>query len=229
MVPDTEHIDVAIESAGVELSSTLGLPAAPRGLVLFAHSCSSGRFSSRSRYVAGALEEAGFATLLVDLLTASEDLEDALTGRLRGDGRLLAERLAGATDWATRACFASLSLGYLGSGSGAAAALIADARSPGRVQAIVCRGGRPDLAGGSLRDVRAPTLLLAGSADAATLQRCREALAGLQCSAALRLIPDATQLFEEPGALAAVAAEATAWFRQHLRVSAAAPAPAAAR
>jgi putative phosphoribosyl transferase len=221
-----EHIDVAIESAGVELSANLGLPAAPRGLVLFAHSCSAGRFSSRSRYLAGVVEEAGFATLLVDLLTDAEDLEDALTGRLRADVRLLADRLADATEWAARACFGSLPLGYVGAGSGAAAALVADARSPGRVQAVVCRGGRPDLARDVLRDVRAPTLLLAGSADAAALRHCREALAGLHCPTALRVIPGATQLFEEPGVLAAVGDEASGWFRQHLRVNPAVPARA---
>ncbi len=229
MAIETEHLDVVIPTAGVELSATLGLPAAPRGLVLFVHGSASERFSSRQRFVAGTLETASFATLLVDLLTPIEDLEDAVTAHLRFDVRLLAERLAGACDWATRASLGSLPLGYFAAGTGAAAALMADARSPGRVQAIVSRGGRPDLAGGALRHVRAPVLLLVAGADPEMMRVNQEALPRLGAGAELRVIPGASQLFEEPGALTAVAAEASTWFRRHLSASSAiAPAMAMA-
>jgi dienelactone hydrolase len=234
MVLETEHLEVAIPSAGVELSATLGLPAAPTGFVLLAHVSGCGRFSSRNRFVAGTLEEAGFATLLVDLLTPEEDLEDVRTSQLRFDVGLLGERLAGVVAWAQKACLSSLPLGLFAVDAGAAAALLADARSPGRLAAIVCRSGRTDLAGGALAQVRAPTLLVVGGTDPEAMRLGQEALSQMGATAELRVIPTAGHLFEEPGALAALAAEAAAWFRSHLHASAvpaatAAPSPSRAR
>jgi dienelactone hydrolase len=208
---------VRIAAGGIALEATLGRPAEPRGVVLFAHGSGSSRHSPRNRYVAEALVEAGFATLLLDLLTADEERMDAVTGRLRFDIGLLAVRLAAATDWvAGEPSLAGLRVGYFGASTGAAAALVAAAERPDRVAAVVSRGGRPDLAGVALTRVRAPTLLIVGGRDYPVLGLNRQALALLAGPARLEIVPGATHLFEEPGALAAVARLARAWFEEHL-------------
>ncbi len=197
--------------------ASLGMPERPIGLVVFAHGSGSSRWSPRNRRVAATLRAGGLATLLVDLLTSEEEALDAATGALRFDIGLLADRIRAVTEWlivqpATR----SLHLGYFGSSTGAAAALVAAAEMPEIVSAVVSRGGRPDLAGPVLAEVRAPTLLVVGGADEVVLELNREALARLRCPKQLVVIPGATHLFEEPGALERVAELARDWFTAHL-------------
>jgi putative phosphoribosyl transferase len=164
-------------------------------------------------YVADVLENAGLATLLMDLLTPAEEREDERTARLRFDIALLGERLIGAVDWlATNGETAGLPVALFGASTGAAAALIAAAARPERVAAVVSRGGRPDLAGRALAEVRAPTLLIVGSHDTQVVELNQQALAQLTCEKQLVLVPGATHLFEEPGALEQVAHLATRWF-----------------
>jgi pimeloyl-ACP methyl ester carboxylesterase len=184
---------------------------------LFAHGSGSSRFSPRNRFVAAALNEGGLGTLLFDLLTAQEERLDAATAELRFDIDLLAQRLIAATDWVLdRGALQSLSLGYFGSSTGAAAALIAAGRRPDAVRAIVSRGGRPDLAGSDLSFVRAPTLLIVGGSDHGVIELNESAIVELRnCEAELRVVPGATHLFEEPGALDQVAALARDWFVRH--------------
>lgn len=206
-------MDVVISAAGVSLSGDLGVPDRPRGMVLFAHGSGSSRLSPRNRYVADVLEGRGFATLLFDLLT---EAEAAVRARVF-DIPLLAERLSMATDWVgQRAELEKLPLGYFGASTGAAAALVAAARSPGKVAAIVSRGGRPDLAGQWLEKVTAPTLLIVGGNDFGVLDLNRDAAKRLRGTAKLEIVPGAGHLFEEPGALEKVAELATAWFESHL-------------
>ncbi len=208
---------VKILAAGIPLDGDLRVPGGARGLVLFAHGSGSSRKSPRNQYVAGVLNEGHLATLLMDLLTADEEAEDLITGHLRFDIPLLAERVVGATDWLqqnpeTRA----LATGYFGASTGAAAALSAAAVRPQVVRAIVSRGGRPDLAGGALPDVRAPTLLIVGGHDELVIRMNQDALAQLRVENKLQIIPGATHLFEEPGALNQVAVLARGWFEKHL-------------
>jgi pimeloyl-ACP methyl ester carboxylesterase len=219
--------EVKLSIGRIALEGTLTLPAGARGLVLFAHGSGSSRFSPRNRFVAAALNQGGLATLLFDLLTADEEALDARTGALRFDIDLLAERLVAATDWVLeRPELQPLAPGYFGSSTGAAAALIAAVRRPEVVQAIVSRGGRPDLAGSALELVRAPTLLIVGGDDGPVIELNRQALRQLRCEAELRIVPGATHLFEEPGALEEVAALALDWFTQHLLPAARATQPA---
>jgi putative phosphoribosyl transferase len=209
--------EVSIPVDGGAISGTLVVPAGARGVVLFAHGSGSSRFSVRNRFVAGELRAAGLATLLMDLLTPEEEAIDRITAELRFDIDLLAERVQAATTWlAHAAATARLRVGYFGSSTGAAAALIAAAAQPGAVGAVVSRGGRPDLAGDALERVRAPTLLIVGGDDEVVLELNREALARMTCERALRVIPGATHLFEEPGALEEVARLARDWLRDHL-------------
>ena len=203
---------ISFESRGARLEGTLVAPEEARGIVLFAHGTGSSRFSPRNRFVAEQLNAAGLATLLIDLLTAEEEQAERLTGHLRFDIDLLAERLLAATD----AEESGLPLGYFGASTGAAAALVAAAERPERVRAVVSRGGRPDLAGEALRRVRAPTLLIVGGDDRQVLELNRLALARLEAEAELEIVPGATHLFEEPGALEQVAQLARAWFERHL-------------
>jgi dienelactone hydrolase len=219
--------DVEIRCGSAGLGATLSRPEGASGLVLFAHGSGSSRWSPRNRFVASVLQEAGLATLLLDLLTPAEEAVDRVTAGLRFDIPLLADRLAVATDWARHSELGTLSLGYFGSSTGAAAALLADARRPGVVAAIVSRGGRPDLVGRDLPRVQAPTLLLVGGRDDQVLALNRLALAALRAPAELRVVPGATHLFEEPGALEWVASHAAQWFRQRL-VTTPAAAPGAA-
>lgn len=202
----------------VVLHGDLSLPAGARGIVLFAHGSGSSRHSSRNRFVAHELNRAGLATLLLDLLTAEEEQVDAQTAELRFDIGLLAERLASATDWvAQQDDTGTLRVGYFGASTGGGAALVAAAERFNVVRAVVSRGGRPDLAGKALPHVRAPTLLIVGGNDAPVIGMNREAMGRMRCEARLEIVPRATHLFEEPGALERVAALATDWFRRYLR------------
>ena len=203
----------------VTLAGDLALPDDARGVVLFAHGSGSSRFSSRNRYVAGELNAAGLATLLVDLLTPDEEAEDRYTAHLRFDVGMLAERLVGAVAWLRRnPGTAVLPVGIFGASTGGGAALVAAARLPGEVAAVVSRGGRPDLAGGALPDVRAPTLLIVGGDDVPVIGMNEEAMARMPRDTEVRLeiVPGATHLFEEPGALEEVARLAAEWFGRHL-------------
>jgi putative phosphoribosyl transferase len=188
------------------------VPEAAGGLVLFAHGSGSSRLSPRNRYVAQMLQQAGLATLLMDLLTSPEEAFDAHTGALRFNIEFLARRLVDATRWALdQPETSTLPVGYFGASTGAAAALVAAADLPNTVRAVVSRGGRPDLAGDALKRVVAPTLLIVGSRDTEVLELNRGALADLAGEKRLEIVPGATHLFEEPGTLAAVAELAKDW------------------
>jgi putative phosphoribosyl transferase len=207
---------VHIPAGEALLAGDLHVPASPRGMVLFAHGSGSSRHSPRNRFVAQALQQAGLATLLLDLLTETEEPLDRLTGELRFHIALLTRRLLYAVDWIGRQpALAPLSLGCFGASTGAAAALAAAAQSPA-IATVVSRGGRPDLAGSSLSRVRVPVLLLVGAADREVLDLNRQAAARLRTESALEIIPGATHLFEEPGALEQVALLARDWFRGYL-------------
>jgi dienelactone hydrolase len=211
--------EVRVKSGSVSLGGSLVVPAAARGAVLFAHGSGSGRHSRRNRFVAQELQAAGLATLLVDLLTEEEEAEDQYTAHLRFDIRLLANRLISATDWLVNDRRTSgLSVGYFGASTGGGAALVAAAQQPQRVGAVVCRGGRPDLAGDALPAVRAPTLLIVGGDDEPVIGLNEQALARLGTPIKqLVVVPGATHLFEEPGKLETVAGLAADWFIRHLQ------------
>jgi putative phosphoribosyl transferase len=201
----------------IRLGATLAVPERPRGIVLFAHGSGSSRFSRRNHYVASVLQFDGIATLLMDLLTPGEEEAERFTRHLRFDIELLADRLAAAMHWVSRQSeTASLPLGLFGASTGAAAALVAAARDPARVAAVVSRGGRPDLATEALGEVRAPTLLIVGGADEVVVDLNRDALASLRCEKRLEIVPGASHLFEEPGALEQVALLAARWFEERL-------------
>jgi putative phosphoribosyl transferase len=207
---------VEISADGVRLAGDLVLPPDARAVVVFAHGSGSGRFSPRNRAVAGVLNRAGLATLLLDLLTAGEEL-DLRTRHLRFDVALLGRRVIATIDWlASDATTKELPVGCFGASTGAAAALIAAAERPERVGAVVSRGGRPDLAGEALGRVSAPTLLIVGGNDPEVLRLNQRALTALAGEARLEIVPGATHLFEEPDALARVAVLARNWFMQHL-------------
>jgi dienelactone hydrolase len=208
---------VSIGLVKATLVGNLGLPAHASGIVLFAHGSGSSRFSPRNQFVAETLQSHGIATLLMDLLTTSEEEVDRRTAQLRFNIRLLARRLVGATTWTLRQPdLRGLSVGYFGASTGAAAALVAAAQLSRTVAAVVSRGGRPDLAGNALGSVRAPTLLIVGGNDEAVVDLNERALAELGCSERkLVVIPGATHLFEEPGALEEVASVAAGWFSGH--------------
>jgi pimeloyl-ACP methyl ester carboxylesterase len=199
------------------LEGDLVLPEAPSGIVLFAHGSGSSRHSPRNRQVAASLNQAQLGTLLVDLLTPAEERLDLLTAEHRFDINLLARRLIGVIDWLRRGPAESLPIGLFGASTGAAAALVAAAARPEDVGAVVSRGGRPDLAGPALPQVRAPTLLIVGGADPVVLELNHQAFELLQTEKQLVVIPGATHLFEEPGALQEVARLAADWFTKHLR------------
>ena len=211
--PSTNAQAVQIPSNGLTLQGDLTIPESARGIVLFAHGSGSSRLSPRNRYVARELQKAGLATLLMDLLTREEEEIDAHTAALRFDIELLASRLLQATQWVTsQQNTASLRIGYFGASTGAAAALVAAAEIPDLVAAIVSRGGRPDLAGEALRRVLAPTLLIVGGNDWTVLELNRKAFAELPGEKRLEIVPGASHLFEEPGALETVAKLARNWF-----------------
>ena len=221
-----EH-PVRIEAGGVALDGDLAIPPRAGGVVLFAHGSGSGRHSPRNRAVAGALRAAGLATLLVDLLTLDEEAIDRRTAHLRFDIRLLAERLVGATDWLRQdPTTRGLRVGYFGASTGGGAALVAAAHRPDAVGAVVSRGGRPDLAADALPLVRAPTLLIVGGEDHPVIALNEAAFVQLRAEKTLEIVPGATHLFEEPGALEQVAALAAEWFVRHLSGEAGTAAPA---
>jgi pimeloyl-ACP methyl ester carboxylesterase len=208
---------VRVRAGRVTLEGDLQIPEGAVGVVLFAHGSGSSRHSTRNRYVAGQLQSAGLATLLIDLLTLEEEAVDQHTAHLRFDIPLLAERLVAATRWlgedpSTR----SLSVGYFGASTGAAAALVAAATIPERVGAVVSRGGRPDLADEALPRVTAPTLLIVGGRDLAVLDLNRIAMARMTAVTRLEIVPGATHLFEEAGTLEIVAHLARDWFLRYL-------------
>jgi putative phosphoribosyl transferase len=210
------HEAVRIAVGTVMLDGDLDRPPGTSGIVLFAHGSGSSRHSPRNRQVADHLQRAGLGSLLVDLLTADEEQLDLRSREFRFDIGLLARRLAGAIDWLTARFGAALRLGLFGASTGAAAALVAAAERPDRVAAVVSRGGRPDLAGPALAQVRAPTLLIVGGADTQVLALNRRAMGGLSAPNRLEVVPAAGHLFEEPGALDQVARLATGWFVGHL-------------
>lgn len=207
---------VTIPCAGIVLAGEFGIPEHPAGIIAFVHGSGSSRTSPRNRFVAEAMQQRGFATLLFDLLTPAEAHRDALDATLRFDVDFLADRLVSVTDWLIpqRVEFASR-IGYFGASTGAAAALLAAARRPNVIRAIVSRGGRPDLAGSALAQVRAPTLLLVGGHDHGVIE-LNEAAAARLPRGSLQIIPGATHLFEEPGALERVAESAGDWFQRYL-------------
>ncbi len=208
---------VRVAAGPVMLEGDLAVPPGARGIVLFAHGSGSSRFSPRNRAVAAALREAGLATLLIDLLTSQEEALDAYTAQYRFDIRLLADRLGHATVWlGQEPTTRGLPLGYFGASTGAAAALIAAAEHPDVVRAVVSRGGRPDLAGPYLSRVQAPTLLIVGGNDVPVIELNRQAAAQLRAEHQLVIVPGATHLFEEPGALEEVARLARDWFLRYL-------------
>jgi putative phosphoribosyl transferase len=207
-----------IPAAGESLEADIVVPDAARGVVLFAHGSGSSRHSPRNQFVAHELQGAGLATVLVDLLTAEEERRDYLTGELRFNISLLADRVVAMTDWLVEhQPTAGLGVGLFGASTGAGAALVAAANRPHSVQAVVSRGGRPDLAGNFLRLVRQPTLLIVGENDAQVIELNRKAMTELRGPTRLEIVPGATHLFEEPGALQHVARLATDWFLAHLK------------
>jgi putative phosphoribosyl transferase len=208
---------VRIAAGSVVLEGNLQIPPTPKGVVLFAHGSGSSRHSPRNRFVARELFGVGLATLLMDLLTADEEAVDMFTARLRFDIELLAERLVAATDWlASNQPTGNLRIGYFGASTGAAAALVAASRRTREIGAIVSRGGRPDLADAVLDQVRAPTLLIVGGNDEPVISMNRDAYDKLSVEKRMEIVPHATHLFEEPGALEEVSRLAGEWFVSHL-------------
>jgi putative phosphoribosyl transferase len=208
---------VRLDLPGVALNGDLSLPAEVHGLVVFAHGSGSSRLSARNRAVAESLQHRHLATLLLDLLTEHEDAVDARTAEFRFDISLLGERVVAALDWAQmQPPTSSLPLGLFGASTGAAAALIAATQRPAFVRAVVSRGGRPDLAEASLEQVAAPTLLIVGGLDHIVIDLNRQALAQLHAPKELQIVPGATHLFVEPGALHRVAQLAGDWFTRYL-------------
>ena len=209
--------EVEICAGRAVLSGSLNIPEDASALALFAHGSGSSRHSPRNQFVARTLNEAGLATLLFDLLTQEEDAIDMQTRELRFNIHLLAERLVHATKWAkqyedTR----DLRIGYFGSSTGGAAALVAAVDVPQDVGAVVSRGGRPDLAGEALPKVQAPTLLIVGGNDDIVIELNEQARDRMRCEVKLEIIPGATHLFEEPGTLEKVATLASDWFAKHI-------------
>ncbi len=218
---DERQIEIGL--GRTTLKGDLRTPPGALGVVLFAHGSGSGRHSPRNRAVAASLNDAGLATLLIDLLTPAEERIDITTGHLRFDIGLLAIRVIAAIDWLTAyEGTRGLAIGCFGASTGAGAALVAAAERPQQIAAVVSRGGRPDLANGALHRVEAPTLLIVGGNDHPVIEMNRTAMTRLSAEAAIEIVPGATHLFEEPGALEAVARLAAGWFTGHLRAAAAA-------
>jgi putative phosphoribosyl transferase len=210
-------IETRFPAGQVMLDGSLTLPARPSGVVLFAHGSGSSRFSPRNNFVARVLNDAGLGTLLFDLLTEDEEAIDLRTGRLRFDIALLSQRLVAATDWLlAQPEISGAAIGYFGSSTGGAGALVASVERPEAVRAIVCRGSRTDMAARTLTEVTAPTLLVVGEADTDVLAWNRESFAQLRAEKRLEVISGATHLFEEPGTLEEVARLAAAWFLDRL-------------
>ena len=212
------QVALRIPAHTATLNADLSLPASASALVLFAHGSGSSRFSPRNRHVAGFLNDSGLATVLADLLTPAEETVDERTRQLRFDIELLADRLVAVTDWlAAQPKMRRLPIGHFGASTGAGAALVAAASRPDAIHAVVSRGGRPDLAGDALGQVRAPTLLIVGGDDVPVIGMNQRALDQLGGEKQLVIVLGATHLFEEPGTLDEVARLARAWFKRHLR------------
>jgi len=218
--PEAEHVAIRVPAGKVELAADLSLPQEAAGLVVFAHGSGSSRHSPRNRHVADVLNHGLIGTILIDLLTEDEETVDLRTAELRFDIDLLVGRLTAITDWiGKQKHLAQLGLGYFGASTGAAAALGAAAARPDVVRAVVSRGGRPDLAGLALPRVVVPCLFIVGGHDPAVVELNRAAIAQLPPGTERRLeiVPGATHLFEEPGALGKVAQLAREWFQRHLK------------
>lgn len=214
---NVREMGVHLPLGKVVLEGDLAIPAEAKGIVLFAHGSGSSRLSSRNRFVAHYLQRQGLATLLFDLLTHDEEQIDNYTMELRFDIGLLGGRLSDATAWVGgQKEIRDLAIGYFGASTGGAAALIAETKNPGVVKAIVSRGGRPDLAGRALGQVQAPTLLIVGGHDGQVIQLNEQAMEQLSGIKKLAIVPGATHLFEEPGALESVAQLAAGWFLKYL-------------
>jgi dienelactone hydrolase len=213
---ELKSVSVRIPAGGAILDADLVMPRDAKGLVAFAHGSGSSRHSSRNRYVAKVLNGYQFGTLLADLLTQEEEVVDMRTRHLRFDIPMLADRLIDIGKWLQRESQTRhLKIGWFGASTGAGAALIAAARSPHNIMAVVSRGGRPDLAGDYLPQVMAPVLLIVGENDLQVLELNKSALARLNTESTLEIVPNATHLFEEPGTLEAAALLAAEWFRDH--------------
>jgi len=218
--PLSRNHDVIIESPEMAVRAVLAIPENARSIVLFAHGAGSNRQSPRNQYIAQKLQEAGFATLLMDLLTEDEERIDAYTARLRFDIPLLAGRLESVTGWVlAHEHIKDFDIGYLGADTGAAAALMAAIQRPEAIRAIVCRGGRPDFAFHVLPEVKPPVLLIVGAKDQIVLEINKEAAKRLTTEHNLVIVPGASHLFEEPGKLDMVVRRAQRWFTRYMRVS----------
>jgi pimeloyl-ACP methyl ester carboxylesterase len=208
---------VQIRAGAALLDGDLTIAQRAVGLVVFAHGSGSSRFSRRNRTVAQTLEDGGFATLLLDLLTREEEAIDVRTSEYRFDIARLAHRVVAAIDWAAgESDISDLPIATFGASTGAAAALIAAAERPDAVRAVISRGGRPDLAGDALPRVQAPTLLIVGGADDVVIELNRQAMQRMRGHVELEIVPGATHLFEEPGTLEQVSSLALAWCRRYL-------------
>ena len=208
---------VSIQAGAVTLEGTMGVPARAHGIILFAHGSGSSRFSPRNRFVARVFRDAGMGTLLLDLLSRSEEDVDEVTRHYRFDIAMLADRLVAAIDWLQREPETSeLPVGLFGASTGGGAALVAAAKKPDRVNAVVSRGGRPDLAGDALPRVEAPALLIVGGRDDVVISLNEQARGAMTGEVRLEIVPGATHLFEERGALEQVASLARDWFLSHL-------------
>lgn len=216
-------IAVEIPLGSQSLAGDLCIPAAAHGIVLFAHGSGSSRLSTRNQFVARALERRGLATLLIDLLTRREEVIDDRTAEYRFDIPMLADRLVAIVDWLRARKETALPVGLFGASTGGGAALIAAAERPAVIAAVVSRGGRPDLAGTALQKVSAPTLLIVGGLDTTVIQMNRDAMQQMRENVILKIVPGATHLFEEPGALERVAAMAGEWFAEYLQPAASVP------
>lgn len=212
-----EENEVLIPAGRARLRGNLDIPERAQGIVVFAHGSGSSRHSPRNRFVASVLREGGLATLLLDLLSEDEEAIDLQTTRLRFDIALLAERVLHAMDWLRKTPATSeLDIGLFGSSTGAGAALVTAAERPELVKAVVSRGGRPDLAASALSKVQAPTLLIVGGNDKVVIELNKQAMEQMSAETKLEIVPRATHLFEEPGALEEVSRLATKWFQEHL-------------
>jgi putative phosphoribosyl transferase len=211
--PLAQALTLRVPVDGTTLFSDLAIPVDARGMVIFAHGSGSSRHSPRNQFVARVLQQSDFGTLLMDLLTEKEEAIDNQTRELRFDIALLARRLTMTVDWlSAQPAYRNLPIGIFGASTGAAAALVAAAERPALIKSVVSRGGRPDLAGDALARVQAPTQLIVGAYDDAVLALNQQAMTRIKADVDLKIVPRATHLFEEPGALAQVADFAASWF-----------------
>lgn len=218
MQRSTQSQVVQIPVKNAVLEGELCMPTGARGVVTFAHGSGSSRHSPRNQYVARVLNQAGLATLLMDLLTRREEEAEQFTRHLRFDISMLAERLGETMKWlATQPLMRSAAMGIFGASTGGAAAIVAAAEHPREVRAVVSRGGRPDLAGSALMSLKTPTLLIVGGADYQVIELNSKAYNRMQGVKRMEIVPGATHLFEEPGALERVAELARDWFQNYLR------------